>query len=273
VTPGPLAQLLALAGESVRDAVRRRIAVALAALSLLALVAVESCTSCGAASLVVDGMPLDATRLLGWTGMLLYALLALWTVALAGALASDHLEQTLADGSALLALARPVGRGTFALARLAGALAVSLGTGAVLLAGAAFFLRVRYGLALGPAAAGAAFAALGAVSVAALAMTASLFLPRLATIALVFAGVAAIAFANVAGLAGAELAPPWEALHRFAPPLGSGLALAFSAWTGRDVPASTPLVLARLALWAVFAPALLAFAFRRLDLTRRTSVS
>jgi hypothetical protein len=100
-------------------------------------------------------------------------------------------------------------------------------------------------------------------------MTASLFLPRLATIALVFAGVAAVAFANVAGLAGADLAPVWEAVHRFAPPIGTGLALAFSHWTGREVPASPPLVLARLALWAVFAPALLAVAFRRLDLGRR----
>jgi ABC-type transport system involved in multi-copper enzyme maturation permease subunit len=268
VTRRPLRQFLALAGESVRDAVRRRIAVALAALSLLALLAVDSCTSCGAGSFVVDGRALDASALLGWTGMVLYALLALWTVALAGALASDHLEQTLADGSALLALARPVGRGTFALARLAGALAVSFGTGALLLAGTAFFLRARHGLALGPAALGAACAALSAVAVGALAMTASLVLPRLATIALVFAGVLGVAVANVAGLGGAELSPIWDALHRFGPPIGSGLALAVSAWTGRELPASPGLVLARLALWATFAPALLTVVFRRVDLGR-----
>ena len=269
MTPRPVAQFLALAGESVRDAVRRRIAVVLAGLSLLSLLAVDTCTSCGSASFVVNGEPIDASGLFGWTGMVLYALLALWTVALAGALASDHLDQTLSDGSALLSLARPVGRGTFALARLAGALAVAFGTGAVLLAGTAFFLRARYGLDLGPAAAAAASAALGATAVGALAMTASLFLPRLATIVLVFAGVAGIAFANVAGLAGAELSPVWEAVHRFAPPLGSGVALAIAEWTGRELPASPALVLARLALWAVFAPALLAVAFRRVDLGRR----
>jgi hypothetical protein len=61
----------------------------------------------------------------------------------------------------------------------------------------------------------------------------------------------------------------WEAVHRFAPPIGTGLGLAISQWTGRNVPASPPLVFARLALWAVFAPALLAFAFRHLDLGRR----
>ncbi|HEX2484437.1 MAG TPA: hypothetical protein VHQ66_04005 [Myxococcota bacterium] len=264
----PLAQFFALAAEAVRDAVRRRIAVALAALSLLSLVGVDSCTSCGAGTFVVDGQPVDVTRLLGWTGMVLYGLLALWTVALAGALASDHLEQTLADGSALLALARPVGRGTFALARLAGALAVSFGTGAVLLAGTALFLRTRYALPLGPAAFAAASAALSAVAVGALAMTASLVLPRLATIALVFVGVAGIAFANVAGLAGAELSPLWSALHRFGPPIGSGLALAVSSWTGRELPAPPALVLARLALWATFAPALLTVVFRRIDLGR-----
>lgn len=261
-------QLLLLTGEAVRDAARRRVAGALAVLSLLLLLAVDTCTSCGAGGFTVNGVPVDAGRLLGWTGMLLYALLALWTVALAGALASDHLEQSLADGSALLALARPVGRGVFAAARLAGALAVSLGTGAVLLAGTALFLRARYGLALGPAAVGAGCAALASISVAALAMTASLYLPRLATIALVFAGVAAVAFANVAGLAGAELAPVWEAVNRFAPPIGTGIALAVSGWTGRELPASAPLVAARLALWAVFAPALLATTFRRLDLAR-----
>jgi hypothetical protein len=80
--------------------------------------------------------------------------------------------------------------------------------------------------------------------------------------------VLAVAASNVAGLAGAELAPIWEALHRFGPPIGSGLALAVSAWTGRELPASPGLVLARLALWATFAPALRTVVFRRVDLGR-----
>jgi len=269
VSPRPLAALLALAGEAVRDAVRRRLAAALALLSLLALLGVESCTSCGAATFTVQGVPFDATRFLGWTGMILYALLALWVVALSGALASDHLDQALADGSALLALARPVGRGSYALARLAGALAVTLGTGALLLGGAAAFLRARYGLPLGPAVAGAGCAALAAVAFGALAMTASLFLPRLATAALVFVAVVAAAAANAAALSGAELGPLWDAVHRFAPPVGSALALAVADWLGRDLPISPALVVARLALWAILAPALLVLVFARLDLGRR----
>jgi ABC-type transport system involved in multi-copper enzyme maturation permease subunit len=263
MTPSPAAQLLALAAESFRDAVRRRVAVALLALSLLALLAVESCTSCGSGTVVLNGREVDGSRIFGWTGMLLYALLALWTVAISAALASDHLDQALSDGTAHLVLARPVGRGVFALARLAGALGVSLGAGAVLLGGSAAFLRARYGLELGPAAAAAGSAALGAVAVASLAMTASLFLPRLATLAAAFLAVALIAGANAASLAGLELSTGWAAVDRFAPPLGTGIALAVAEWSGRELPASAALVNARLALWAVFGPALLAFCFRR----------
>lgn len=265
MTPSPFAQLLALSGESLRDAVRRRIAAALAVLALLSLAVVDSCTACGAGTFMVNGVPVEGSRVFGWTGMLLYALLALWTIAVSGALASDHLQQALDDGSAQLSLARPVGRGVFALARLAGALAVSLGTGAVLLVGAALFLHARYGFSLAPAALGAACAALGAISIASLAMTASLFLPRLATLALVFLGVALIAGANVAALAGTELSAGWTALDRFAPPLGTGLALAVAEWSGHALTASPALVAARLVLWAAFGPALLAFCFRRVE--------
>jgi hypothetical protein len=261
--PSPFAQFRALAGESFRDAVRRRIAGALVVLSLLTLALVESCTSCGTGTVVVNGVELDAARVFGWTGVLLYAVLALWTVALSGALAADHLQQVLEDGTALLPLARPVGRGSFALARLAGALAVSLGSGALLLAGTAAFLRARYALALGPAAAGGACAALGAAIVASLAMTASLHLPRLATVALVFAGVAVVTGANLASLLGVELSPAWAAVDRFGPPLGTGIALAAAEWTGRALPASGGMVAARLLLWAVLAPALLVVLFRR----------
>ena len=263
MTPSSFAQFRALAVESFRDAVRRRVAAALVVLALLSLLVVESCTSCGGGTFEVNGQIVEGSRIFGWTGMILYAVLALWTIAISGALAADHLEQVLADGSAQLVLARPVGRGVFALARLVGALAVSLGTGALLLGGTAFFLAARYGLSPGPAAAGAACAAVGGAIVAALAMTASLYLPRLATVAAVFVAVVVIAAANVAALAGVELSGAWTAIERFAPPLGTGIALAVAEWSGRELPGSALLVAARLALWAAFAPALLVVAFRR----------
>jgi ABC-type transport system involved in multi-copper enzyme maturation permease subunit len=263
VTPSPLSQFLALAAEAFGDAVRRRIAAALAILALLSLAIVDSCTSCAAGTIMVNGVPVDGSRIFGWTGMVLYGLLGLWTIAISGALASDHLQQALDDGTAQLALARPVGRGVFALARLAGALAVSLGTGFILLAGTAFFLRARYDFALAPAGVAALGTALGAVSIGALAMTASLYLPRLATLAGVFVVVASIAGANVAALSGSELPAVWSALDRYAPPLGTGLALAVVEWSGRELSAPPVLVAARLALWAAFAPTLLAFCFRR----------
>jgi len=204
--PSAPAQFLALTGEALGDAVRRRVAAALAILALLSLAAVDSCTACAAGTFTVNGIPVDGSRIFGWTGIALYALLALWTVAISGALASDHLQQSLDDGTAQLALARPVGRGVFALARLTGALAVSLGTGGVLLAGTALFLHARYGFGLGPAAAAAAGAALGAIVVSSLAMTASLFLPRLATLAAVFLAVASVG----AGVGMAMLRTPSE---------------------------------------------------------------
>jgi ABC-type transport system involved in multi-copper enzyme maturation permease subunit len=264
--PRALASFRLLAADAFRDAVRRRIALALVVLSLLSLLVVDSCTSCGAGTVVVNGTEMDGSRIFGWTGMVLYAVLALWTVTLSGALAADHLQQGLEDGTALLTLARPVGRGSFALARLAGALAVSLGTGALLLAGTAAFLRARYDLDVGPAAAAGACAALGAAIVSSLAMATSLYLPRLATVAAVFVGVAVIAATNLAALAGVELSALWSALDRFGPPLGTGIALAVAEWSGRELPASAGLVAARLALWALLGAALLVAAFRRREI-------
>ena len=267
MSPSAGAQLFALSLESFRDAVRRRVAVALAILSLLSLLAVDSCTSCGS-TVQMNGMDVDASRFLGMTGVVLYAVLALWVVAIAGALASDHLQQSLEDGTAHLTLARPVGRGVFALARLAGALAVSLGTGALLLGGTALFLYFRYDLALLPALAGAASAAISALAVASLAMSASLYLPRFATLVLVFLGVVCIAAANGFAVGGAELAPVWGALDRFGPPIGTGIALAAAEWVGQELPSnpSPVLVALRLGLWAAFGPALLAFLFRRREI-------
>ena len=97
-------------------------------------------------------------------------------------------------------------------------------------------------------------------------MSASLYLPRFAVLVLVFLGVICIAAANAFALAGAELSTVWWALDRFAPPIGTGIALSIAEWIGRELPASPLVVALRLGLWAAFGPALLAFLFRRREI-------
>ncbi len=256
-----------LAIEAILDAVRRRVVAAIAVALLVCLWFAESCTSCAAGSFRVNAQPVDPESIRGWTGILLYGAFALWTVAVAGILASDHLAQTLRDGSAVLALARPVGRATFALARLAGALAASLAPGAVLLGMTALFLRVRHDLPLAPAAGAAAACALGALAIAALAMSVSLVLPRIASFLLVLAAVGSIAVANLASLLGAELSGVPAALDRFGPPLATAIALAVAPWSGQaPAAAGSAEVSLRLLAWGVAGVALLAFAFRRVEI-------
>lgn len=264
--PSPLSQLRILTSEAVRDSARRRIVAGMVVLSLLSLFVVDSCTSCASGPVTVNGREVEASGLLGFTSIVLFGMIALWTVALAGVLAADHLTQTLDDGSARLVLARPVGRGVFALARLAGSLVISLGTGAVLLGMSAFFLNARHDYGLLPAAWGAGVAALGALTIASLAMVASFWLPRLLTFLAVFCVVASVAFTNWTALAGAELSTFWAAVDQFGPPIGTGLALAASLWTGQELDAEPLHVCIRLVLWAVFSPALLAVLFSRREI-------
>jgi ABC-type transport system involved in multi-copper enzyme maturation permease subunit len=266
MTPAAPTQLRILAGEAVRDAVRRRIVAGMVVLSLLSLFVVDSCTSCSSGPLILNDRQVDASGVFGFTSIILFGMVALWAVALAGVLASDHLTQTLDDGSARLVLARPVGRSVFALGRLVGSLIVSLGTGAVLLGVSALFLNARHGYALGPAAWSAGVATLGAVTVASLAMTASFWLPRLLTFLLVFAAVGSMAVVNWAVLAGAELGVVWSAVDRFGPPIGTGLALAASLWSGHELEAEPVRVGLRLLFWATFSPALLAVLFSRREI-------
>ena len=125
-----------LAGEAFRDAMRRRIVPVIAVVSLLSLVLVDGCTACGTPSVVQDGVPIELPTIAGWAALVIFGVLALWVIVLAGVLASDHLVEPLDDGSASLVLARPVGRSTFALTRLVGVLGITFVTGAVLLGGA-----------------------------------------------------------------------------------------------------------------------------------------
>lgn len=265
--PSPLRQFRTLAAEAVVDAVRRRIVAAIAVVSLLSLMLVDTCTSCSGGEMVVNGEVREMASLAGWTGSITYTVLALWSIVLAGVLASEHLAQTLADGSATLALARPVGRGTFALARLTGCLAIALVTGLVLLGGTALFVNLRSGLPFAPAVVAGLAAGVGAVTLAALAMTASLHLPRIATVLLVFVAVGAIALANLVALfrGGAEGA--LGVIDRFGPPLCTAIALALAPWIEAvtlDVPATE--IALRQGVWAAASIALLWAVFRRLEL-------
>jgi len=265
--PSPLTQFRTLAGEAVLDAVRRRIVAAIAVVSLLSLMLVDSCTTCSGGEVIVNGEIREMANIAGWTGTVTFAVLGLWSIVLAGVLASEHLAQTLADGSATLALARPVGRGTFAFARLAGCLAIALATGAVLLGGTMLFLHARSNLPTGPALVAGVSCAAGAVTLAALAMTASLYLPRIATVLLVFVATGAITLANLLAMFRDATDGVMGAIDRFGPPLCTSIAVALSPWIDEVRVPGSPLEIAmRHAIWAAASIALLWAAFRRVEL-------
>ncbi len=269
MTPHAGRALAVLAGDAVGDAVRRRIVPVIVVVSLLSLLLVDSCAGCTGGEVVIDGQPRELPQVAGWTGMVMYAVLALWSVVLAGVLASDHLVETLDDGSAPLALSRPVGRGVFALARLTGALAIALATAALLLGTTAFLLHARSGVDFAAAAWAGLAAAAGAVCVAALAMTASLGLPRIATTLLVLVAVATVTLANVLGQFEAELGPILGSIDRFGPPLCTALIVALAPWIEPvDVTGEPWAIALRLALWAAGACGVLVLAFTRREITR-----
>lgn len=261
-----------LFSEAVGDAVRRRIAWVIAGVCLVSLWFVDGCTACAAGEVIVNGEPRELPELAGFTGSAMLIVMSLWVVVLAGVLASDHLAETLDDGSAALTLSRPVSRTSFALARLAGVLALTLATGAILLGGAGFFITSRNELDLLPVLAAAGSCMLGALTIASFAMAASLFVPRLATVMIVLVAVAFVSSANGAGgvseSAGSEpLSGVLGGVHRLGPPLASTVAAALDSWTPQVEIPGDPLALnLRLALWAVLGIATLVVAFRRVEL-------
>jgi hypothetical protein len=267
MTPSSTRALRALTRESLADAMRRRIVPAIAVAALLSLLFVDSCTSC-APAVTRDGQIVEIPQVAGWSGVVILVSLGLWTLVLAGLVAADHLREALGDGSASLVLARPVGRGTFAVARLGGALAIAWATGAVLLLGSAGLVSARHGLPLAPAVAALAACALGATSVASLAMAVSLALPRMASALLVLGAVAAVAVVNAASLFGASLEGAAAALDRFGPPLATAMVVALEPWLdGARVDEAGALVTLRLLAWAVAGVGLLVALVRRVDLS------
>jgi hypothetical protein len=146
------------------------------------------------------------------------------------------------------------------LAGLAGALL--LGTTAVLLA-------LRSGLPLAPALLAALACAGGTLVVAALSMTASLYLPRLPTALLTLASVGAVAMANAVG-AFRETGGGWLALlDRLGPPLAIAIAKPLAAWIpGFEIASDAPMLMLRLAVWCALAVGLLQWSFARMELGR-----
>jgi len=265
--PTALTQFRTLASEAIKDAVRRRVVAAIAVVSLLSLMLVDTCTTCSGGEVVVNGEVREMTAIAGWTGAVTFAVLGLWSIVLAGVLASEHLAQTLADGSATLALARPVGRRAFAFARLAGSLVIAFATGAVLLGATALFLEARSGLPTGPALAAAAHCAVGAVTIAALAMATSLYLPRIATVLLVFVATGAITLANLIAMFRDAPGGLMGAIDRFGPPLATSILVALSPWIDQVRIPGSPLEIAiRQGGWAVAGIALLWAAFSRMEI-------
>jgi hypothetical protein len=254
-----------LAREALGDAFRRRIVGGVAVAALLSIAMLESCTGCSP-SINVNGEVRELVEVRGAFGFTTFLVLGLWGIALAGVLASDHLRSALDDGSAVLSLARPVPRESFALARLAGVMGVTGGAGALVFGAAAFLLATRTGLSLTPLLAGAGASLLGALTVAALAMAASLALPRVATVLLVLGGVGVVALAN--GIAPFAEGSGWlGVIDRYGPPLGSSLALALAPWLeGVSLPGDAVRVAARLVAWAIGATLALVFVFRRAEL-------
>ncbi len=268
MTPSPARAWRALAAEAIADATRRRIVPVIAVLALFSLLFVESCTSCSP-TLMRDGELVELPQVAGFGGLLISVVLGLWTVVLAGVLASDHLAEPLTDGSADLALARPVSRGAFALSRLAGALALACATGALLLFSTAVLLHARQGLALGPVFWAFLACVAGAATLAGLAMTASLVLPRSVTALAVFGFVWAIAAINALAQFGTELTGVAGLVDRFGPPLATAMIVALGSWIEPTATRGEPLELAlRSLLWAGASAVLLLRVFRRIELGR-----
>ena len=254
-----------LASEAFRDAIRRRIVLVIVVLALFSLLAVDSCTSCVGS--IDSDSTISPSQATGWAGMMIFTLLSLWTMVLAGLLASDHLAETLVDGSASLVLARPVRRSEFALARLAGALGIAYLTGVVVLLISTVLIYLQHGVSLVAAALAALACAAGALVVAALAMTLSLVLTRVATAMCVLFFVAAVTFANSLELSGASLGGLGHVLQHFTPPLASGIVVALGPWIEPVVPQVYPaIVMLKLVFWMVASIGLLLAAFRRQEL-------
>lgn len=266
-----MSTLTTLSAEAIRDASRRRIVTVVFVMSLLSLFFVDGCTSCAAGEININGQNRSPQDLGGLTGAFLFGTLGLWIVFLAGALASDHLRQSLEDGAASLTLARPVSRDEFAISRLLGSLAVAGGVAIPLLGITALLLHQRSGLPPGPAVVAALGCGLSAITLGALGMLVSLWLPRLAALLTVASVLAVMTLANSIALftePQGSGAVAW--VNQIGPPLASALWIPLQAWVSeaaRWTSDSTEVALRAIG-WAGISVGSLVAAFRRHELGR-----
>ena len=109
--------------------------------------------------------------------------------------------------------------------------------------------------------------AVGAVTLAALAMTASLYLPRIATVLLVFVATGATTLANLLAMFRDSTDGVMGAIDLFGPPLCTSIAVALSPWIDEvSIPGSPEEIAIRHALWAAASVALLVAVFRSVEL-------
>lgn len=256
-----LRHLQVLTREAVHDAVRRRVVLVIGAICFLSLALVNSCTSCNQ-SIQTSGQTASAADIAGWSGIVTLCLLALWTMVLAGLLASDQLAQSMVDGRAQLVLSRPVSRDAFALSRLAGSLLVAFGAGLVLLGGASFFLITRGDLPLAPAVLAILACALSCTAVAALAMSISLYLPRVASFMVIVVVIGVVGMVNLLALSTGNISGFYASIHDYGPPLATSIVLALAPWANYTPDLNAAGVVLRLVLWAAGCVALLLVNFR-----------
>lgn len=256
-----------LAVDAVRDGVRNRVGLFALAFALCVGLFADRCTSFDAGTVLLNGREFDVHEGARLMGPFVFGSCALLLVLVAGFVACDALARPLSEGTANLWLSRPVGRASYALSRLAGALGLSLAAGAAVLLVVAVLLHMRLGLDPWPAIAGVAVFAADAWVVAAVAMTLALALPRVVALGAVVLSLQMIVFTNgihtVASVSGGLLG----GIERYGPPLGTALIYALAPWFSDGVSAADWLsVAARLVAWGAGSTALLVLLFRRIDL-------
>jgi hypothetical protein len=112
-------------------------------------------------------------------------------------------------------------------------------------------------------------AMINCIAVAALAMTSSLYLPRLVTFLLVIAGVSLVAVANLMSASGATLGMVTGLLDEMGPPILSAVVLALSGWSGQPVDSGALLdIAARMLIWTGGSVSTLLFLFDHRELTQ-----
>lgn len=257
-----------LTADAVRDGLRNRVGLFALVFALLVGLLADRCTGLGFGSLVLNGREFDLRDGARLAGPLIYATSALLLVLIAAFLASDGLARPLSEGTAAIWLARPVGRGSYALSRLAGSLGITLAAGWGVLLVVTALLHLRFGLSLGPGVTGLLIFAADAWVVGAAAMTLALLLPRVVALGAVLLLTQLLVLSNVLATAGSTSGGLLESFERWGPPLGTALVYALSPWFSASVSTAEWIdVCVRLLAWAAGTSALLVLLFRRLELS------